>query len=97
MQTRRDGTEWDGTRRDGMEGKQRCHWMETMRKKKETEVIILCSMDVERVVLGDEAERKFIKNSSHGTTRSTHFRRTIRGTERLVPLRYVSSHVPNGT
>ncbi|KAM1235172.1 hypothetical protein ACFX2J_004675 [Malus domestica] len=35
------------------------------------EVIILCSTDVERVVLGGEAEQKFTQNSSRGTVRST--------------------------
>ncbi|KAM2703223.1 hypothetical protein EV2_004842 [Malus domestica] len=35
------------------------------------EVIILCSTDVERVVLGGEAEQKFTQNSSRGTARST--------------------------
>ncbi|CAN6558151.1 unnamed protein product [Malus baccata var. baccata] len=45
----------------------------------------------------DEAERKFIKNSSHGTMRSTRFTRTIRGTECLVPFRSIPSHVLNGT
>ncbi|CAN6557930.1 unnamed protein product [Malus baccata var. baccata] len=50
------------------------------------EVIILCSTDVERVVPGGEAERKFTQNS-----------RTKRGTEHLVSLRSVPSHVPNGT
>ncbi|RXH84649.1 hypothetical protein DVH24_032933 [Malus domestica] len=58
------------------------------------DVIILCSMDVERVVLGGEAERKFPQNSSRGTTRSTHFRHTKRGTERLVPLCSIPSLTP---
>ncbi|KAM2441700.1 hypothetical protein PS1_022876 [Malus domestica] len=61
------------------------------------EVIILCSTDVERVVPGGEAERKFTQNSSRGTTRSTSFRRTKEGTECLIPLNFVMSHVPNGT
>ena len=58
---------------------------------------ILCSTNVERVVPGGEVERKISQISSHGTTRSTVFRHTKRGTERLVPFRPVSSHVPNGT
>ncbi|KAM1106711.1 hypothetical protein ACFX1X_003605 [Malus domestica] len=61
------------------------------------EVIILCSMDVERVVPRGEAERKFTQNSSRGTTCSTRFRRTKSGMERLIPLRFVPSHIPNGT
>ncbi|RXH84006.1 hypothetical protein DVH24_026905 [Malus domestica] len=65
------------------------------------EVIILCSTDVERVVLGGEAERKFTQNSSRETARSTLFRRTKRGTERFVPLHSVPSRptyqtVPKG-
>ncbi|KAM2049144.1 hypothetical protein ACFX1T_007595 [Malus domestica] len=55
------------------------------------EVIILCYTDVERVIPRDEAERKFIQNSFSGTTRSTRFRRTKCGTERLVPLCSVPS------
>ncbi|RXI04582.1 hypothetical protein DVH24_038856 [Malus domestica] len=35
-------------------------------------VIILCSTDVERVVPGDEAERKFTQNSSRGIALSLH-------------------------
>ncbi|RXH77892.1 hypothetical protein DVH24_039863 [Malus domestica] len=46
---------------------------------------------------GEEVERKISQISSHGTTRSTVFRRTKRGTEWLVPFRPVPSHVPNGT
>ncbi|RXH87967.1 hypothetical protein DVH24_037612 [Malus domestica] len=61
------------------------------------EVIILCSTDMERVVPGGEVERKFTQNSSRGTAHSTRFRRTKRETERLVPLRSIPSHVPNGT
>ncbi|RXH69480.1 hypothetical protein DVH24_037264 [Malus domestica] len=66
-------------------------------KEGDEEVIILYSTDVEQVISGGEAERKFIQNSSHETARSTRFRRTKRGTERLVPLYSVSSHVPKGT
>ncbi|RXI03622.1 hypothetical protein DVH24_004274 [Malus domestica] len=61
------------------------------------EVIILCSTDVEQVVSGDEVERKFIQNLSRGTTRSTRFRDTKRGMERLVPLHFVTSRIPHGT
>ncbi|RXI03567.1 hypothetical protein DVH24_004219 [Malus domestica] len=43
----------------------------------------------------EEVERKISQISSHGTTRSTVFRCTKRGTERLVPFRPVPSHVPN--
>ncbi|TQD76993.1 hypothetical protein C1H46_037439 [Malus baccata] len=75
----------DGTGRNGEEAKM------PLDGNKEEEgdgyVIILCSTDVERVVLGGEAEQKFIKNSSRETARSTRFRRTKRETERLVPLR----------
>ncbi|KAM1334767.1 hypothetical protein ACFX2F_010636 [Malus domestica] len=46
---------------------------------------------------GGKAERKFTQNSSYGTTRSTRFRRTKRGTEHLIPLHSIMSHVPNGT
>ncbi|CAN6561993.1 unnamed protein product [Malus baccata var. baccata] len=46
---------------------------------------------------GSEAERKFTQNSSHRIARSTSFRRTKHGTERLVSLRSVPSHVPNST
>ncbi|CAN6719943.1 unnamed protein product [Malus baccata var. baccata] len=34
--TGRNGTERDRTGRDGTKREQRCHWMETRRKKKET-------------------------------------------------------------
>ncbi|RXH97139.1 hypothetical protein DVH24_035807 [Malus domestica] len=46
-------------------------------------------------VPGGEVERKNTQNLSLGTARSTHFWRTKRGTERLVPFRPVPSHVPN--
>ncbi|RXH95863.1 hypothetical protein DVH24_008363 [Malus domestica] len=61
------------------------------------DVIILCSTDVEQVILGGETERKFTQNLSRRTAHSTRFRRNKRGTEHLVPLRLVPSHVPNGT
>ncbi|RXH74426.1 hypothetical protein DVH24_029147 [Malus domestica] len=51
----------------------------------------------QRVVLGGEVERKFTKNSFRETARSIRFRHTKRGTESPVPLRSVSSHVPNRT
>ncbi|RXH70963.1 hypothetical protein DVH24_015585 [Malus domestica] len=38
-----------------------------------------------------EVERKIIQNLSRGTLRSTRFRHTKRGTERLIPLRSVPS------
>ncbi|CAN6690531.1 unnamed protein product [Malus baccata var. baccata] len=60
-------------------------------EERDEDVIILCFMDVERVVPGDEVERKFTQNSSCGTTRSSCFRRTKCRTERLVPLRSVPS------
>ncbi|RXH89102.1 hypothetical protein DVH24_006080 [Malus domestica] len=53
-------------------------------EEEDIDVIILCSTDVERVVPGGEAERKFTQNLSRGTTRSTRFRHTKRGTERLA-------------
>ncbi|KAB2598163.1 S ribonuclease [Pyrus ussuriensis x Pyrus communis] len=94
--TGRNGTKWDRTERNGVGAK-----MPSDGNKEEEEgdgeVIILCSTDVERVVPGGEVERKFTQNSSRGTTRSTCFRHTKRGTERLVPLCSVPSHVPNGT
>ncbi|RXH76106.1 hypothetical protein DVH24_018994 [Malus domestica] len=40
---------------------------------------------------GEEAERKISQISSYGTTHSTVFRRTKRGTERLVSFRPVPS------
>ncbi|XP_028959110.1 uncharacterized protein [Malus domestica] len=46
-------------------------------------------------VPGGEVERKNTQNLFRGTARSTHFWRTKRGTERLVPFRPVPSHVPN--
>ncbi|CAN6581495.1 unnamed protein product [Malus baccata var. baccata] len=46
-------------------------------------------------VPGGEVGRKNTQNLSRGTARSTHFWRTKRGTERLVPFRPVPSHVPN--
>ncbi|RXH91567.1 hypothetical protein DVH24_020590 [Malus domestica] len=96
MQTGMDETEWDGTGRNGKGAK-----MLSNGKKEEEEgdreIIILCSMNVERVVPGGEAEQKFTQNSSRGTVRSTCFRSTKRGTERLVPLRSIPSHVPNST
>ncbi|RXH69460.1 hypothetical protein DVH24_037244 [Malus domestica] len=45
---------------------------------------------------GKEVEQKISQISSHGTTRSIVFKRTKRGTERLVPFRPVPSHVSNG-
>ncbi|KAM1193705.1 hypothetical protein ACFX13_020956 [Malus domestica] len=96
MQTRRDGIGQDMTERNGEGAK-----MSSDGNKEEEEgdgnVIILCSMDVELVILGGEVERKFTKNSSHGTACSTRFRRTKHGTKRLVSLRSVPSHLPNGT
>ncbi|RXH69946.1 hypothetical protein DVH24_007202 [Malus domestica] len=84
----------DGTGRNGEGAK-----MPSDGNKEEEEgdgnVIILYSTDVERVVPGGEAERKFIQNSSRGTAHSTHFRRNKRGTERLDPFRSVPSHLPN--
>ncbi|RXH81144.1 hypothetical protein DVH24_005058 [Malus domestica] len=97
MQTRRDGKEWDGTGwdRTGQNGEEAKMLSDGNKKEEEGdgEVIILCSTDVERVVL----ERKFIQNSSSETTHSTRFRHTKRGTERLVPLCSILSHVPNST
>ncbi|RXH86964.1 hypothetical protein DVH24_022237 [Malus domestica] len=61
------------------------------------EVIILCSTYVERVIPVGKTERKFTQNLSHGTSRSIRFRGTKHGTKRFVPLRSVSSHVPNGS
>ncbi|RXH74579.1 hypothetical protein DVH24_029300 [Malus domestica] len=46
-------------------------------------------------VPGGEVGRKNTQNLSRRTARSTHFWRTKRGTERLVPFRPVPSHVPN--
>ncbi|KAM2293243.1 hypothetical protein ACFXTI_027881 [Malus domestica] len=46
---------------------------------------------------GEEVEQKISQILSHGTTRSTVFRRTKCGMEQLVPFRPVPSHVPNGT
>ncbi|CAN6693875.1 unnamed protein product [Malus baccata var. baccata] len=46
---------------------------------------------------GGETERKFTQNSFSGTACSTHFRRTKREGERLVPFRSVLFHVPNDT
>ncbi|KAB2601543.1 S ribonuclease [Pyrus ussuriensis x Pyrus communis] len=101
MQTGRDGTEWDGTGRDGTERNRAGAKMPLDGNKEEEEgdgeVIILCSTDVERVVPGGEVERKFTQISSRGTARSTRLRCTKRGTERLIPLCSVPSHVPNGT
>ncbi|KAM2111585.1 hypothetical protein COP2_013202 [Malus domestica] len=61
------------------------------------DIIILCSTDVERVILGGEAEQKFTQNLSRRTTRSTRFRSNKCETEHLVPLRSVPFHVPKGT
>ncbi|KAB2629566.1 S ribonuclease [Pyrus ussuriensis x Pyrus communis] len=93
---KRDGTGRDRTERNGAGAKM--PWDGNKEEEDgDGEVIILCSTDVERVVPGGEVERKFTQNSSCGIARSTCFRRTKRGTERLVPLCSVSSHVPNGT
>ncbi|RXH89114.1 hypothetical protein DVH24_006092 [Malus domestica] len=89
LKTGRDGTERSGS-------KDALGWKQGGRRMRRRD-IILCSTDVERVVPGGEAERKFTQNSSRGTARSIRFRRTKCGTERLVPLRSVPSHVPNGT
>ncbi|RXH73902.1 hypothetical protein DVH24_016724 [Malus domestica] len=51
----------------------------------------------EKMIVRGEAEQKITQNLSRETTRSTCFRRTKRETKRLVPLRSVLSHVPNGT
>ncbi|TQD75249.1 hypothetical protein C1H46_039212 [Malus baccata] len=86
----RDGTGWNGEgAKMPLDGNKE--------KEGDEDVIILCSMDVERVVPRGEAERKFTQNSSRGTTCSTPFRRTKSGTERFIPLCFVPSHVPNGT
>ncbi|RXH77196.1 hypothetical protein DVH24_023470 [Malus domestica] len=61
------------------------------------DVIILCSIDVERVVPGGEAERKFTQNLSRGIMHFTCFKRTKRRMKRLIPFRSVPSHVPNDT
>ncbi|RXH96942.1 hypothetical protein DVH24_035610 [Malus domestica] len=65
---RRDRTEWNGTRRDKTgqngEGAKMPSDGNKEEEERDAEVIILCSTDVERVVPGDEAERKFIPNSS---------------------------------
>ncbi|CAN6716668.1 unnamed protein product [Malus baccata var. baccata] len=87
IKTGRNRMEWDwtgrdGTGRDGTEREHRCPRMGTRRKK-----------ETERVVSGGEAERKFTQNSSHGTVRSTRFRRTKHETERLVRLCSVPSHI----
>ncbi|RXH92254.1 hypothetical protein DVH24_033150 [Malus domestica] len=66
-------------------------------EERDGDVIILCFTDVERVVPGDEAERKFTQNLSRETARSTIFRRTKRETKHLVPLRFIPSHIPNCT
>ncbi|CAN6582256.1 unnamed protein product [Malus baccata var. baccata] len=97
----RDETGWNGmgrdeTRRNG-EGAKMPLDVNKEEEEGDGEVIILCSMDVERVILGGDVERKFTQNSSRGTTRFTRFRHTKRGTEPLVPLRSVPSHVPNGS
>ncbi|KAB2626674.1 S ribonuclease [Pyrus ussuriensis x Pyrus communis] len=101
MQTGRNGTEWDETGRDLSERNGAGAKMPSDGNKEEEEgdgeVIILYSTDVERVVPGGAVERKFTQNSSRGTARSTRFRHTKRGTERLIPLCSVPSHVPNGT
>ncbi|RXH87672.1 hypothetical protein DVH24_034572 [Malus domestica] len=91
-----DGTGRDRTGRNGKGAK-----MPSDGNKEEEEgdgeVIILCSTNVKRVVPWGDAEQKFTQNSSHGTARSTRFRRTKRDMERLVPLYFIPSHVPNGT
>ncbi|KAM1863289.1 hypothetical protein ACFX14_003658 [Malus domestica] len=87
----RDGMGWNG------EGAKMPSDGNKEKEEGDIEVIILCSMDVERVVPRGEAERKFTQNSSRGTTCSTRFRRTKSGMERLIPLRFVPSHIPNGT
>ncbi|RXI05711.1 hypothetical protein DVH24_017753 [Malus domestica] len=90
----RDGTGQDRTEQRG--SKDALGWKQGGRRRKRR-CYNLCSTDVKRVVTGGEAERKFTQNSSRGTVRSTRFRRTKHRTEHLVPLRSVSSHVPNGT
>ncbi|RXI05221.1 hypothetical protein DVH24_006478 [Malus domestica] len=87
---RRNGTKWDETELRG--SKDALRW-----KQGDGNVIILCSTNVERVVLGGETEQKFTQNSSHGTMRSTCFKCTKRETEHLIPFRFISFHVPNGT
>ncbi|RXH98303.1 hypothetical protein DVH24_010628, partial [Malus domestica] len=86
----------DGTGRNG-EGTKMLSDGNKEEEEGDGEVVILCSKYVEQVVPGGEEERKFTQNSSRGIACSTHFRRTKRGTERLVPLRFIPAHVPNGT
>ncbi|RXH79265.1 hypothetical protein DVH24_040412 [Malus domestica] len=61
------GTEWNGTGRDraGRNGEGVKMHSDGNKEEEEGdgEVIILCSTDVERVVPGGEAERKFTQNS----------------------------------
>ncbi|KAB2610792.1 S ribonuclease [Pyrus ussuriensis x Pyrus communis] len=101
MQTGRNGMRRDGTGRDRTERNEAGAKMPSDGNKEEEEgdgeVLILCSTDVERVVPGGEVERKFTQNSSCGIARSTRFRPTKRGAERLIPLCSVPSHLLNGT
>ncbi|RXH84984.1 hypothetical protein DVH24_041752 [Malus domestica] len=94
MQTGRDGTERNGTGQNE-EGVKMPLDGNKEEEEGDGDIIILCSTNVEQVVPEGEAERKFTQNSSRGTARSTRFRRTKRGTERLVPLCSVPSYVPN--
>ncbi|RXH68350.1 hypothetical protein DVH24_030683, partial [Malus domestica] len=97
---RRDGTGRDGTGRDGTE-RDGTGRNEGVIFEKDMGYICLKMVKhcVPRTwnkpVPGGEVERKNTQNLSRGTARSTHFWRTKRGTERLVPFRPVPSHVPN--
>ncbi|RXH97637.1 hypothetical protein DVH24_009962 [Malus domestica] len=81
-QTGRNGTGRDGTERDGTgrDGTER----DGTERRRGTNPF-----------QGVEVGRKNTQNLSRGTARSTHFWRTKRGTERLIPFRPVPSHVPN--
>ncbi|KAM2156181.1 hypothetical protein ACFX1R_041906 [Malus domestica] len=63
-------------------------------EKGNREVIILCSTNMEIVIPGGEAERKFIQNSSHGTTHSTHFRRIKCASSHSIPSCLTYQTVP---
>ncbi|RXH68977.1 hypothetical protein DVH24_031310 [Malus domestica] len=107
MQTRQDGMEWDTTEHDetghdrtgrNREGAKIPSDGNKEEEEGDEDVIILCSMDVERVIPGGEAEQKFTQNSSRGTACSTRFRRIKRRTEHLVSLHFFRAtyqKVPN--
>ncbi|RXI08718.1 hypothetical protein DVH24_022862 [Malus domestica] len=94
-QTGRNGTGRDGTERDGTGRNEGVIFEKDMGYICLKMVKHCVPQTWNKPVPGGQVGRKNTQNLSRGTARSTHFWRTKRGTERLVPFRPVPSHVPN--